>query len=76
MVLVAEAFLFYRARIFGVCTNPSLKLPNRLLRVKLISIVDCIPIGAVGPLILYINQGNVRINPQREIAFHVCFDPV
>src|SRR6516165_5066405 len=75
MVFVAEASFFYRAPIFGVGTKAILYLPRCLLSVKLISVVDYIPITAVVSFVLYVDQRHVRINSQREIAFHISFDP-
>jgi hypothetical protein len=50
--------------------------PSCLLRVKSVDVVDYIPIGTVGSLVLNIDQRGVRINPQRKIALNVCFGPV
>src|SRR5262249_62222109 len=75
MVFVAEAFFFHRARIIRVITNSNLNLSRGLLSIKLVRLVDYIPIGAVSFVVLYIDQGGVLINPQREVALHVCFGP-
>ena len=75
MVFVAEAFFFHRARIVSVSTNSNLNLSRCLLRVKLIGLVDYIPIGAVSSVVLYVDQGGVLINPQRKVALHVGFGP-
>ena len=75
MVFVAKAFFFHRARIVGVCTNPNLNLPRCFLRIKLVSLVDYIPISVVGSVVLYIDQGGVLINPQGKVALHICFGP-
>jgi hypothetical protein len=75
MVLVAKVFFFQRLRIVRVSTNSALNLSRRLLTVKLVRFVDYIPIDAVGSLELYIDQGGVRINPQRKVALHVSFGP-
>ena len=66
MVFVAKAFFFHRARIFSVSANSNLNLSRRLLRVKLVKLVDYIPIGAVSSVVLYIDQGSIRIDPQGQ----------
>ena len=68
MVFVAKALFFHRARIFSVSTNSNLDLSRCLLSVKLLGLVDYIPIGAVSSVVLYINQGGVLINPQGKVA--------
>jgi hypothetical protein len=75
MVFVAEAFFFHRARIVRVITNSNLNLSRGLLSIKLVRLVDYVPIGAVSFVVLYIDQGGVLINPQRKVALHVCFGP-
>jgi hypothetical protein len=59
MVFVAKPFFFHRGRIFGVSTNSDLDLSRYLLSVKLVRLVDYIPIGAVSSLVLYIVVGYV-----------------
>ena len=75
MVFIAKAFFFHRARIFSVCTTSALNLSRRLLSIKLVRLVDYVPIGAVSLVVLYVDQGGVLINPQRKVALHVCFGP-
>ena len=41
---------------------------GHFLRIKLVSVLDYIPIGAVSSVVLYINQGGVLINPQGKVA--------
>ena len=66
MVFVAKALFFHRARIVRVITNSNLDLSRGLLRVKLVRLIDYIPIGAVSSVVLYIDQGSIRIDPQGQ----------
>src|ERR1700745_3164335 len=75
MVFVAKAFFFHCGRIFGVSTNTTLNPSRCLLSVKLVRLVDHIPIGVVRSLVLYLDRGCGLTKPQGEVALHVCFAP-